>query len=351
MVGPAFTERQPAPTGLPGTERLVAWLSAHVPGFRPPLRLERVAGGQSNPTFKLFAASGDYVLRSKPVGDVLPSAHAVDREFRVLQALAGSGVPLPRVHALCSDESVMGSMFYVMDFVPGRVFWDPRLPELPPAERAAIFDSMNATIARIHSLDPVAIGLGDFGRPGSYLERQVARWTKQYRASETSHNLAMERLIEWLPAHLPEAGPTRLVHGDYRLDNLIIHPTEPRVVAVLDWELSTLGDPVADFAYHMMTWRIAPDLFRGLAGTDFAAAGIPDERRYLELYLERTGLPEPADWEFYLVLSLFRVAAIIQGIAKRALDGTAANADAVVVGAKARPLSDLAWTLVQGRRS
>lgn len=330
-------------------ERLADWLKAHVPDFRPPLRLERFTGGQSNPTFRLFAASGNYVLRSKPFGDVLPSAHAVDREFRVLKALANSDVPLPRVHALCQDISVIGAMFYVMDFVPGRVLWNPRLPELSQLERTAIFDSMNATIAQIHSLDPIDAGLGDYGRTGSYLERQVTRWTKQYRASQTEMNPAMECLIEWLPQHLPQAGPTRLVHGDYRLDNLIFHPTSPQVIAVLDWELSTLGDPIADFAYHAMTWRIAPDLFRGLAGVDLSAAGIPDERRYLELYLDRTGFPEPADWEYYLVLSLFRISSIIQGIAKRAIDGTAADAGAAVVGAKAKPLSELAWTIARGR--
>ncbi len=343
------TAPRPAPAGGPETERLAAWLSANVAGFRPPFRLQRIAGGQSNPTYRLFAASGDYVLRSKPVGAVLPSAHAVDREFRVIQALAGAGAPVPRVHALCRDDGVFGSMFYVMDFVPGRVFFDPRLPDLSPQERAAIFDSMNATIALVHSLDPEALGLGDYGRSGSYLERQAARWTKQYKASETEAIPAMDRLIDWLPANLPEAGSTRIVHGDYRLDNLIIHPTAPQVVAVLDWELSTLGDPLADFAYHAMAWRIPPDLFRGLAGTDFAASGIPDERRYLDRYLERTGLPRPADWDFYLVLNIFRLAAIIQGIARRALDGTASDPKAAAVGAKARPLAELAWSLVEER--
>jgi aminoglycoside phosphotransferase (APT) family kinase protein len=322
-------------------------LREHVPGFRPPFRLERVSGGQSNPTFKVAAASGDYVLRSKPVGAVLPSAHAVDREFRVLRALAGTEVPAPRAHALCADPSVLGAMFYVMDFVPGRVFLDPRLPGMSAAERAAVFDSMNATVAAIHGLDPASVGLGDYGPPGSYLERQVARWTKQYRASETGPNEAMERLIEWLPKSLPPAGPTRLIHGDYRLDNLILHPEEPRVVAVLDWELSTLGDPLADFAYHAMAWRIRPELFRGLAGVDLAAAGIPDERAYLARYLARTGLPAPAEWDFYVVLGLFRISAIVQGIAKRALDGTAADPGAAALGAKAKPLADLAWSLVR----
>jgi aminoglycoside phosphotransferase (APT) family kinase protein len=326
---------------------LELWLKEHVPGFRSPFSLDRVSGGQSNPTYRIAAASGDYVLRAKPAGAVLPSAHAVDREFRVLGALAASAVPVPRVHALCADPSVLGAMFYVMDFVPGRVFLDPRLPEMSPAERAAVFDSMNATVAAIHGLDPAAAGLGDYGPQASYLERQVARWTKQYRASQTGSNEAMERLIEWLPRNLPAAGPTRLIHGDYRLDNLILHPAEPRVVAVLDWELSTLGDPLADFAYHAMVWRIPPELFRGLGGVDLAAAGIPDERAYLARYLARTGLPEPAGWDFYVALGLFRIAAIIQGIAKRALDGTAADPGAAALGAKAKPLAELAWDLAR----
>jgi aminoglycoside phosphotransferase (APT) family kinase protein len=344
MAGPDPAGPVPSNKAL---DRLSNWLSANIAGFAGPVRLERVAGGQSNPTFRLHAASGDYVLRSKPQGEVLPSAHAVDREFRVLEALAGSGVPIPPVHALCRDDSVFGSMFYVMDLVRGRVFWDPRLPELTPNERSAIFDSMNETIARIHTLDPVALGLGDFGRTGAYVQRQIGRWTKQYRASEIEPNEAMEHLIDWLPRHMPEDGDTRLIHGDYRIDNLIIHPTEPRVVAVLDWELSTLGDPIADLAYQLMSWRFPPDLFRGLAGTDFRAAGIPDEDEYLAAYLARTGGAKPAQWEFYIVLSMFRIAAILQGIAKRAVDGTAANADAAVVGAKARPISELAWSIAR----
>lgn len=336
-----------APAGSRDAAALDAWLAANVPGFRGPARLEPIAGGQSNPTYKVFAPSGDLVLRCKPMGPVLPSAHAVDREFRVLQALGGSGVPTPRVHALCRDESVFGSMFYAMDLVPGRVFFDPRLPGFNKEDRTALFDSLNQTIARIHALDPVALGLGDYGRPGAYVERQVSRWTKQYRASETVDNPAMEQLIAWLPRHLPAEGETRLVHGDYRLDNVLVHPDEPRIVAVLDWELSTLGDPIADFAYHAMTWRIAPELFRGLAGVDLAGLGIPLEAAYLDAYLARTGLHRPDSWEFYLVLSLFRLAAILQGIARRAQDGTAANADAAEVGAKALPLAQLAWDLAR----
>jgi aminoglycoside phosphotransferase (APT) family kinase protein len=333
---------------VPDETRLTRWLAAAIPGFRGPIQLERTSGGQSNPTFRLRAPGIDLILRSKPVGPTLPSAHAVDREFRVLEALQDTDVPVPRVRALCRDESVIGTVFYVMDFVPGRVFWDPRLPDLTRADRAAIFDSMNETIARIHSVDIAGVGLTDYGRPGAYAERQVTRWTRQYRASEIDPNPAMDWLIDWLPRNLPPDNLTGLVHGDYRLDNVLIHPTEPRVVAVLDWELSTLGDPIADFANHMMNWRLSPDLFRGIAGIDFAAAGIPDEEEYLARYLQRTGLPRPERWEFYLVLSMFRIASIMQGIARRSLDGTASNTDAAELGAKARPVSEIAVALARG---
>lgn len=326
---------------------LHSWLAANVAGFEGPIEAQRISGGQSNPTFRLIAKSSRLILRAKPIGETLPSAHAVDREFRVLSALAGTGVPVPKVHALCTDETVIGSMFYVMDEVQGRVFWDPRLPEQTRAERSAIFASMNATIAAIHSLDPETVGLGDYGRTGSYLERQVSRWTRQYHASVTGENEPMERLIEWLPRNLPDPGPVRLIHGDYRLDNLLIAPDRPEVASVLDWELSTLGDPLADFAYHAMSWRFRPDLFRGLAGTDLAALGIPDEQDYLDAYLARTGFARPEAWEFYIVLSMFRIAAILQGIARRAIDGTASNADAAQVGAKAVPIAAIAWSVAE----
>lgn len=329
---------------------LEAWLESHVEGFAGPIEISRFQGGQSNPTFLVSARSGDYVLRRKPVGETLPTAHAVDREYRVLKALEGSGVPVPPVHALCTDASVLGSMFYVMDRVPGRTFWDPRLPGLSPVERAAIFDSMNETIARIHDIDIDRAGLADYGKHGAYVERQISRWTRQYHASETVPNPAMDQLIAWLPEHMPGENETRLVHGDYRLDNLLIHPTEPRVVAVLDWELSTLGDPLADFAYHMMSWRIPPELFRGLAGIDFASAGIPDEPSYLDAYLRRNGRPRPEAWEFYIVLSLFRIASILQGIARRAIDGSANDPHAMSVGAKAVPLSELAWSIARAMK-
>ena len=326
-------------------DRLTDWLNDNLPGFRGPLRVERFSGGQSNPTFRLDSASGSYVLRCKPTGNVLPTAHAVDREFRVLGAVGRAGVPVPHVHVLCADPAIIGSMFYLMDRVPGRVFWDPRLSDMSVRDRGHIFGSMNRVIAAIHNLDPDLIGLGDFGPRQAYLTRQVTRWTKQYRSAETTPNEAMEQLIEWLPKHLPSEGELRVVHGDYRLDNVMIHPTEPRIVAVLDWELSTLGDPIADFAYHAMTWRIPPALFRGLAGIDFADLGIPAERQYLTQYVECRGIKAPENWDFYIVLSLFRIASILQGIAKRALDGTAANTDAVDVGSRAAPLATLAWQL------
>jgi aminoglycoside phosphotransferase (APT) family kinase protein len=332
----------------PDTARLAPWLAGAVPGFRGPIEVERLSGGQSNPTFVVRGPDMALILRSKPQGPTLPSAHAVDREFRVLDALWPTDVPVPRPRALCTDDSIIGTMFYVMDFVPGRIFWDPRLPELTRDERAAIFDSMNDVIARIHSVDPLAVGLETFGRPGAYVERQVARWTKQYLASETETIPAMNWLIDWLPRNLPPGNATGLVHGDYRLDNVLIHPTEARVVAVLDWELSTLGDPVADFAYHMMSWRLSPALFRGLAGVDFAALGIPDEETYLARYLQRTRGVRTRHWEFYLVLSMFRIAAIMQGIARRRLDGTAAGTDSAEVGAKARPIAETAVELARG---
>lgn len=340
-------EQRQGQTQWPDTDALADWMRSNVEGFSGRPELSKFAGGQSNPTFRITSDSGEYVLRRKPHGLVLPSAHAVDREFRVLSAMSGAGIPVPQVHALCMDETVIGSIFYIMDLVPGRVFWDPRLPELTRDERAAIFDSMNDGIARIHSLDPDALGLGDFGRKEDYLKRQIARWTRQYQASVTIPNDNMDQLIEWLPKHVPDEHPARVVHGDYRLDNVLVHPTEPKVVAILDWELSTIGNPIADFAYHLMTWRFAPDLFRGLGGIDFAARGIPDEQEYLQRYLRRSGLQAPDNWEFYLILSMFRIASILQGIARRAMDGTASDDNAHEVGAKALPISELAWRLVR----
>ena len=327
--------------------RLESWTRDHVEGFRGPLAAEQLEGGQSNPTYKLLSSTGAYVLRRKPLGQLLPSAHAVDREYRVMQALAETAVPVPKVYALCEDEAVIGSAFYVMEFLDGRIFWDPRLPGLAPAERRAMFQSMNTVIAALHSVDHVAVGLAEFGRPGNYMARQVARWSRQYQASETEKQPAMDRLIEWLPRHLPPEGEPRIVHGDYRIDNLIYHPTEPRVIGVLDWELSTIGDPLADFAYHAMAWRVTPELFRGLAGVDFEASGIPTEDEYVAAYCERTGRGRTRDWEFYMVYSLFRLAAIMHGIAKRAIYGTAAGDEAVALGRLAGPIGEQAWALAR----
>ena len=328
-------------------DRLETWMRGHIDGFRGPLAAEQFEGGQSNPTFKLLSGAGCYVLRRKPAGQLLPSAHAVDREYRVMRALSGTAVPVPEVYALCEDDSVIGSAFYVMEFVDGRIFWDPRLPGCSTAERRAMFQSMNTVIAALHSVDYVKLGLAEFGRPGNYMARQVARWSRQYQASETAKQPAMDRLIEWLPRHLPPEGEARIVHGDYRIDNLIFHATEPRVIGVLDWELSTIGDPLADFAYHAMAWRVTPELFRGLAGVDLAALGIPSEDEYVAAYGARTGRGRTPDWEFYMVYSLFRLAAIMQGIAKRAIDGTAASREADELGRLARPVGEQAWALAR----
>ena len=326
---------------------LQAWLVGNVPGYAGRPALQKFEGGQSNPTFKLSSDSGEYVLRRKPAGVTLPSAHAVEREFRVMRALGDTAVPVARPLALCEDSGVIGSAFYVMPFVAGRVFWDQTLPDIAKDDRAKMFDSMNATIAALHSVDWRAVGLDGFGRPENYLARQIARWAKQYRAAETAPIAAMDGLIAWLPQHLPTRNATAVVHGDFRMDNLIFHPSEPRVVAVLDWELSTIGDPIADFAYHAMSWRIAPALFRGLAGSDFAALGIPTEDTYVAAYFERIGQAKVADWDYCIVFGMFRIAAILLGILKRAQDGTAASAQALDVGGRGASIAEQAWDLAR----
>lgn len=329
--------------------RLDEWLVANVSGYRGPGRLTKFGFGQSNPTFRLSSPSGEYVVRRKPLGPLLPKAHAIEREYRVLSALEPSAVPTPRVFALCEDPSVFGAAFFVMEYIEGRIFHDQTLPGLSKAERAAVFDSMNQVVADLHSLAPADHGLADYGRGDGFLARQVATWTRQYRASQTRTIKAMDSLIEWLPRHLPPEQPARLFHGDLRLDNMIFHPTEPRVVALLDWELSTLGDPLADFAYHALVWRVAPDLFRGLEGLDFDATGIPVEADYVERYRRRTGRSEIPNWDFYLAFSLFRVAAILQGVLHRAETGQASASDAAAVGAKAEPLALIGWAIAQGQ--
>ncbi len=328
--------------------RLSDWLAGHIPGFEGPLTVEQFQGGQSNPTYRLTTPSRRYVLRRKPPGRLLPSAHAVDREYRIMTALHGSGVPVAKTHALCTDDGVIGTTFFVMDYVEGRVFWDPLLTDQTPAERAAIFDELNRVIATLHRVDYAARGLADYGRPGNYFVRQIDRWTKQYRASETEKIDAMDRLIAWLPGHVPPDDETAVVHGDYRLDNVIFHQSEPRILAVLDWELSTLGNPLGDFAYHMMQWRLGSTTYqRGLADADFAAMGIPDEAQYRALYCKRTGRDSIPNWDFYMVYNMFRLAAILQGIMGRVVEGNASSANAREQGARARLLAEAGWRLVE----
>jgi len=314
-------------------------------GFKIAL-VEQFKGGQSNPTYRLSAADGrKYVLRRKPPGKLLPSAHAVDREFKVISALSKIGFPVARPHVLCADESVIGTAFYVMDYVEGRVLWDPALPGMTREQRAAIWDEQNRVMAQLHLVDYRKVGLEDFGKPGNYIGRQVERWSKQYRASETQRIEAMDNLIGWLPKNIPPEAGTTVVHGDFRLDNTIFHPTEPRILAVLDWELSTLGDPLADFAYHCMSWHIPPDKFRGMGGLPIEELGIPSEASYVKRYCERTrrAAIDPVVWDFYLAYNLFRIAAICQGIAKRVLEGTAASQHAQEAASKTVPLAQLGW--------
>lgn len=330
--------------------RLERWFSDTIENAPVQLKLTRLNGGQSNPTWRCRTNGASYVLRAKPLGETLPSAHAIDREYRVINALKPTGVPVPEAVAYCDDTSVFGSEFYVMTNLEGRVLMDPQLVDFTSRERSQIFEAMNDAIATIHKVDIDAVGLGDFGRHEGYIQRQISRWTRQYRQSETTRNGAMENLIDWLTDHSPQDGLTRLVHGDFRLDNVMLHPTRPEIIGVLDWELSTLGSPVADFAYHVMVWRFAPELFRGLAGTDFAATGIPDEATYVDRYFKKTGLDRPVCWDFYIVLGMFRLSAIIQGILKRSMDGTASDANAAVLGAKAVPISELAWDIARNSR-
>lgn len=324
---------------------LEAYMRAQVAGFRGPLRVEQFAGGQSNPTYLLTGGEMQYVLRKKPGGTLLPSAHAVDREYRVITALRDTGVPVPRTYALCEDPAVIGTPFFVMAYVTGRILWDPALPQLEPAERTALYDDMNRVVAALHRVHPDSVGLADYGRRGEYLQRQIGRWSRQYVASRTQPTEAMERLMSWLPGRIPREETVGIVHGDLRLDNMIVHPTEPRIVAVLDWELSTLGDTLADFSYHMITWHLKAEEFRGMAGKDLATLGIPSADEYLARYCERVGRPPVARevWDFYFVYNLFRLAAILQGIAKRVEDGTAASATARETGAKARPIAEVGW--------
>lgn len=330
-------------------QALEDYLGGRIAGFAGPLRVEQFKGGQSNPTYKLITPDRHYVMRSKPgpVAKLLPSAHAIEREFRVQSALQGSAVPVAGMLCLCEDEAVIGRAFYVMEHVEGRILWQQSLPDMSREERGLIYDEMNRVIGELHRVDHQAVGLGDFGRTGNYLARQISRWSKQYVASETEPIPEMNRLIDWLPAHIPPGDETSIVHGDYRLDNMVFAHDAPRVVAVLDWELSTLGHPIADFAYHAMGYRIPPAQFRGIAGLDHAALGIPSEAQYIARYCERTGRDRIEHWDFYLAYNAFRLAAILQGIMKRVVDGTAASAEGLDAGKRAKPLARIAWELAQ----
>ena len=326
---------------------LAAYLRRYVGHFSGPIDIEQFQGGQSNPTYRVTAGERRYVLRRKPPGKLLPSAHAIEREYRVMAALADTEVPVARMIALCDDDAVIGTAFYLMEYIEGRVLWDPMLPGMPPAARTAHYEELNRVQSALHRVDYHAVGLGDFGKPGQYIERQIARWSKQYAAGGAERIPSMDALIEWLPQHVPTGDETSIVHGDFRLDNVIFHPTEPRVLAVLDWELATLGHPLSDFAYQVMAWRLAPGQFRGLKGADFAALGIPTEAQYVAAYCRRTGRTRIPNWEFYLIFNMFRIAAILHGVLARALQGNAASGNALEQGGRARLVADVAWDMAQ----
>lgn len=324
---------------------LEAWMREHVEGFEGPLRVEQFKGGQSNPTYRLVTPGKNYVMRRKPPGQLLKSAHAVDREYAVISALGKTGYPVAKTYALCTDEGVIGTWFYIMDCVEGRVIWDTTFPDEPKAQRRAYFDAMNKGMADLHNTDHVAIGLENFGKPGNYFERQIGRWSKQYvDDAEAGRFEAMDKLVEWLPANIPPGDETSIVHGDYRCDNMIFDPTAPVVRAVLDWELSTLGHPLADFTYHLMMYRMPPQETAGLAGRDLAELGIPTEAEYVADYCRRTGRPNGIpNLDFYLAYNMFRLAGIIHGIRGRVVRGTAASAHAKAMSERVQPLADLAW--------
>lgn len=324
-------------------DTLDAWMTANVPGYAGPLTYAKFAGGQSNPTYRLDTPERAYVLRRKPFGPILPSAHAVDREYRVIAGLHPTGFPVPRPYGLCEDADVIGSAFYVMEMVEGRTIWDGAMPGATPAERTAHYEAMVDTLAELHNTDYAAAGLGEYGRPGNYFERQVGRWTKQYRAAETEHMESVERLIEWLPRTLPEQTRTSIVHGDYRIDNMIFAPSEPKVIAVLDWELSTLGDPLADFSYLLMNWVTEPEGRSGVLGMTGPETGIPTIEQVVERYCAATGRDGVPDLNWYFAYNLFRLTGIVQGIKKRIVDGTASSAQAEKTVAKIHGLADAAW--------
>ncbi|MBI3676946.1 MAG: phosphotransferase family protein [Proteobacteria bacterium] len=330
-------------------KKLEAYLAERIEGFQTPLEVRQFKGGQSCPTYMLVTPNRKYVLRRKPPGKLLPSAHAVDREYRIISALHPTGFPVAKPYLLCEDESIVGTMFYVMGCVEGRIYWGPLLPDQTPKQRGQIYDTMNETFARLHNTDWEKLGLQDYGKPGNYVGRQVSRWTKQYKASETENIWEMEKLIEWLPQHLPTDARDSIVHGDYRLDNMILHPTEPKVIAVLDWELCTIGDPMADFTYHLMQWQMPAGASSGgsLVDADFAALGIPKIDEYTAMYLKRTNRSSVPNMDYYAAYNFFRLAGILQGIVGRVRDGTASNANAAQNAAGVKPLAQRAWHYAQ----
>ena len=346
------TRAVPDPHAL-DTAALSAYLEKNLAGFQGPLSMEMFKGGQSNPTYKLITPACAYVMRAKPgpVAKLLPSAHAVEREFKVMTGLHGTDVPVAKMHCLCEDEAVIGRAFYVMAFVEGRVLWDQALPGMTTTQRANIYTEMNRVIAALHKVRFAERGLADYGKPGNYFERQIGRWSKQYTASITQPIPEMDSLMKWLPENMPASARDEtlvsIVHGDFRLDNLIFHPTEPRVLAVLDWELSTLGHPLADISYQCMSWHVPPGAFRGIKGLDLKALGIPSEAGYVAAYCKRTSRARIEHWDFYLAYNMFRLAAILQGIRKRVLDGTASGAQAHTVGERIGPLTEWGWGFAQ----
>lgn len=330
---------------------LERWMSDHVAGFSGPLMVSQFNGGQSNPTYRLDTPARSYVMRKRPPGPLLKGAHDVLREARIMAALGPTEVPVPHIFATCDDDSVIGTAFVIMDMVEGRIFWDAALPEIPKAERAAYYDAMNSTIATLHSLDYEAVKLGDYGRPGNYFARQIGRWTNQYLADDLAgRDPDMDAVVEWLPSAIPEDDTTTLVHGDFRCDNMIFHPERPEVVAVLDWELSTLGHPLADFAYHAMMYSMPPDIVAGLGGIDPTALGLPTEEAYLDAYCARTGRSEIVNWNFYIAFNYFRLAAIFHGIKGRVLRGNASSASARDRAAAFSQLAKLAHEAVKRYR-
>ena len=332
----------------PDTTRLAPWLESNVPGFTEYQSIEKFSTGQSNPTYLVTARSGRYVLRRKPLGQLLKSAHAVDREYQIMQALGNTSVPVPQMHTLCEDDDIFDTMFYIMSYVEGRIFWDPSLPQLTTSDRGNLYNEIIRVLAELHSVDHVAVGLDDYGRPGSYFDRQVGRWSKQYRASETENIAAMEHLMNWLPTHSPpDDGQNGLIHGDYRLDNMIFHNHEYKILAIIDWEISTVGHPLADLAYFCMGLRITPDQhIQGLGGKDRRALGIREETEMLDRYCQLRGISGIDNWPYYIAFSLFRLSAILQGVYKRSLDGNASNERAAKMGGMVRPLAELAESIL-----